>query len=64
MKPQLVIFDKDGVLVDNEPIANHRLSGYLTQLGLPFTLEASYEYFPPLPFDRPQPGTPRSPGPV
>jgi beta-phosphoglucomutase-like phosphatase (HAD superfamily) len=45
MKTQLVIFDNDGVLVDSEPIAHRVLSGYLTELGFPFTLEESYEYF-------------------
>jgi HAD superfamily hydrolase (TIGR01509 family) len=45
MKPQLVIFDNDGVLVDSEPTAHRVLSGYLTELGFPFTLEESYRYF-------------------
>ncbi|WP_030920541.1 HAD family hydrolase [Streptosporangium amethystogenes] len=45
MKPQLVIFDNDGVLVDSEPTAHRALSGYLTELGFPFTLEESYRYF-------------------
>ncbi|MFD8529374.1 HAD family hydrolase [Streptosporangium canum] len=45
MKPKLVIFDNDGVLVDSEPTAHRVLSGYLTELGFPFTLEESYRYF-------------------
>ncbi|MFI0351959.1 HAD family hydrolase [Actinomadura sp. 9N407] len=45
MKPQLIIFDNDGVLVDSEPIAHRVLSGYLTELGYPFTLKESYRYF-------------------
>ncbi|PCJ95801.1 MAG: haloacid dehalogenase [Hyphomicrobiales bacterium] len=34
MKPQLVIFDCDGVLVDSEPAANEILSGNLRKYGL------------------------------
>ncbi|NUR82804.1 MAG: HAD family phosphatase [Nonomuraea sp.] len=45
MKPRLVIFDNDGVLVDSEPTAHRVLSSYLTELGFPFTLEESYEHF-------------------
>ncbi|MEV4546736.1 HAD family hydrolase [Nonomuraea wenchangensis] len=45
MRPQLVIFDNDGVLVDSEPTAHRVLSEYLTELGFPFTLEESYRYF-------------------
>ncbi|MEQ4725026.1 HAD family phosphatase [Nonomuraea sp. B19D2] len=45
MKPKLVIFDNDGVLVDSEPTAHRVLSEYLTELGFPFTLEESYRYF-------------------
>ncbi|MDF5754381.1 HAD family phosphatase [Spongiactinospora sp. TRM90649] len=45
MTPRLVIFDNDGVLVDSEPTAHRVLSGYLTELGFPFTLEDSYRYF-------------------
>ncbi|MFF9868104.1 HAD family hydrolase [Streptomyces sp. NPDC013953] len=45
MTPQLIIFDNDGVLVDSEPIAHGVLSGYLTELGFPFTLEESYRHF-------------------
>lgn len=40
MRPKLVIFDCDGVLVDTETLANHRLSALLTEAGFP----ASYEY--------------------
>jgi len=35
MKPQLVIFDCDGVLVDSEMIASHELAAYLSELGRP-----------------------------
>jgi HAD superfamily hydrolase (TIGR01509 family) len=45
MSPKLVIFDNDGVLVDSEPIAHRVLSGYLTELGYPTTLEESFHYF-------------------
>ncbi|GAA1541460.1 HAD family hydrolase [Actinomadura kijaniata] len=45
MKPRLIIFDNDGVLVDSEPTAHRVLSDYLTELGFPFTLEESYRYF-------------------
>ena len=38
--PKLVIFDCDGVLVDTETLANHRLSNWLTEAGFP----ASYDY--------------------
>ena len=34
MKPQLVIFDCDGVLVDSEPIANRVLAAMLNEQGL------------------------------
>ncbi|WP_431683293.1 HAD family hydrolase [Kitasatospora sp. KL5] len=45
MAYQLVIFDNDGVLVDSEPTAYRILSGYLTELGYPTTLEESFHYF-------------------
>ncbi len=35
MKPQLIIFDCDGVLVDSEIIASRELAAYLTELGRP-----------------------------
>lgn len=37
MRPKLVIFDCDGVLVDTEPIANEHLSIFLSELGLPLS---------------------------
>ena len=40
-KPQLVIFDCDGVLVDSESISNRVLAAMLTAQGLPTTLEHS-----------------------
>ncbi|MEV6206119.1 HAD family phosphatase [Kitasatospora sp. NPDC051914] len=45
MAYQLVIFDNDGVLVDSEPTAHRILSGYLTELGYPTTLEESFHHF-------------------
>ncbi|MCG8587747.1 MAG: HAD family hydrolase [Proteobacteria bacterium] len=39
VKPELVIFDCDGVLVDSEPIANRVLAECLTELGLHTTAE-------------------------
>ncbi|WP_328954244.1 HAD family phosphatase [Kitasatospora purpeofusca] len=45
MAYKLVIFDNDGVLVDSEPTAHRILSGYLTELGYPTTLEESFHYF-------------------
>ncbi|MFE2865784.1 HAD family hydrolase [Embleya sp. NPDC059259] len=41
MKPDLVLFDNDGVLVDSEPIANRALAGLLTELGVPTGYEDS-----------------------
>ncbi len=38
-RPELVIFDCDGVLVDSEPISNTVLARVLTEAGLPTTLE-------------------------
>ncbi len=40
-RPDLVIFDCDGVLVDSETIANRELARALTQIGLPTTIEQS-----------------------
>lgn len=41
----MVIFDNDGTLVDSEPTAHGVLSGYLTELGYPTTLEESFQSF-------------------
>lgn len=38
-RPELVIFDNDGVLVDSEPIANQVLAGLLTEYGWPTTFD-------------------------
>lgn len=38
-RPKLVIFDCDGVLVDTEPLANRRLSAWLTEAGYPVSYE-------------------------
>ena len=44
-RPDLIIFDCDGVLVDSEPLANQVLANYLTELGLPCTwLQASSRF--------------------
>lgn len=44
-KPKLVIFDCDGVLVDTEPLANQRLSAWLTEAGYPVSYEACRRQF-------------------
>ncbi len=38
MRPELVIFDCDGVLVDTESISNTRLAELITEAGLPMTM--------------------------
>ncbi|SEM14494.1 HAD family hydrolase [Streptacidiphilus jiangxiensis] len=45
MTYELVIFDNDGTLVDSETTAHTVLSGYLTELGYPTTLEESFRDF-------------------
>ncbi len=40
-RPELIIFDCDGVLVDSEPIANRVLAEAITAAGLPTTYEES-----------------------
>lgn len=42
MRPALVIFDCDGVLVDSEPISNRLFVEHLNRAGFPFTLEECY----------------------
>lgn len=42
MRPVLVIFDCDGVLVDSEPISNRLFVEHLNRAGFPFTLEECY----------------------
>jgi len=44
-RPQLVIFDCDGVLVDSEPVANRILGQMLRELGLDLTQEQVFENF-------------------
>jgi HAD superfamily hydrolase (TIGR01509 family) len=44
-RPELVIFDCDGVLVDSELISNRELAALLSELGLPVTLEFLFENF-------------------
>jgi HAD superfamily hydrolase (TIGR01509 family) len=41
----LMVFDCDGVLVDSEPMSNRVLAEALTELGLPYTQEASMRDF-------------------
>ena len=45
MKPDLVIFDCDGVLVDSEPITNREMSLDLTARGLPISPEECINLF-------------------
>jgi HAD superfamily hydrolase (TIGR01509 family) len=45
MTYQMVIFDNDGTLVDSETTAHTLLSGYLTELGYPTTIEESFRDF-------------------
>ncbi len=40
-RPELVIFDCDGVLVDSEPISNRVLAQELSAIGLATTVESS-----------------------
>jgi HAD superfamily hydrolase (TIGR01509 family) len=44
-RPDLVIFDCDGVLVDSETLSNKVLAANLTRHGLPMTTERSMELF-------------------
>ncbi|TBX28396.1 HAD family hydrolase [Nioella sediminis] len=44
-RPELVIFDCDGVLVDSETVSNRVLAENLTRHGLPMTLERCMELF-------------------
>lgn len=44
-RPELVIFDCDGVLVDSEPISNRLLAEHLTAAGFPTTTEESLERY-------------------
>jgi HAD superfamily hydrolase (TIGR01509 family) len=45
MRPELVIFDCDGVLIDSETIASRVVSRNLTALGWPMTTEAAMANF-------------------
>ena len=45
MRPRLVIFDCDGVLVDTEAAANDRMAEIFTDLGHPMTGETSRALF-------------------
>jgi HAD superfamily hydrolase (TIGR01509 family) len=44
-RPELVIFDNDGVLVDSERLANGILADLLTEAGLPYTLDEAVHEF-------------------
>jgi HAD superfamily hydrolase (TIGR01509 family) len=44
-RPQLVIFDCDGVLVDSEPVANRILGQMLREAGLDLTQEQIFQSF-------------------
>jgi HAD superfamily hydrolase (TIGR01509 family) len=44
-RPQLVIFDCDGVLVDSEPISNRLLAEHLTAAGFATTTDESLERY-------------------
>src|SRR6185312_1543925 len=43
--PKLVIFDCDGVLVDTETLANHRLAQWISDAGYPVTYEQCRKRF-------------------
>lgn len=45
MKPELVIFDFDGVLVDSEVLSNQVIAAVLTALGYPLTAAESHRRF-------------------
>lgn len=45
VRPALVIFDCDGVLVDSERIANREFAALLGEIGLEFTLPQMFETF-------------------
>jgi HAD superfamily hydrolase (TIGR01509 family) len=44
-RPELVIFDNDGVLVDSERLANGILADLLTEAGLAYTLDEAVHEF-------------------
>jgi HAD superfamily hydrolase (TIGR01509 family) len=44
-RPDLVIFDCDGVLVDSETVTSHVIAANLTRHGLPLTPERCFELF-------------------
>lgn len=45
IRPELVIFDCDGVLVDSERIANREFAALLGEVGLVFTMPQMFETF-------------------
>lgn len=44
-KPQLIIFDCDGVLVDSEPLSNQIIAEEITKLGFPMTTQEAFDVF-------------------
>lgn len=44
-KPQLIIFDCDGVLVDSEPLSNQIIAEEITKLGYPMTTAEAFNTF-------------------
>jgi len=44
-KPQLIIFDCDGVLVDSEPLSNQIIAEEITKLGYPMTTMEAFNVF-------------------
>jgi len=45
LKPEMILFDFDGVIVDSEIIANQVLADVLTSLGMPTTLDDSFDFY-------------------
>ena len=45
LKPALILFDFDGVIVDSETIANQVLAEVLTDLGMPTTVDESFDHY-------------------
>ena len=44
-KPKFVIFYCDGILVDTKPLANQRLSAWLSEAGYPVSYEGCCRQF-------------------
>lgn len=52
MKPELIIFDHDGVLIDSEIIGHRHNAVEMTRLGFPMTVEKSIELLTGSTYDR------------